>query len=71
MQKKITEKILESYSEDSLELAKKLFPINRSINSYGTLKTLQELKLIIPQLKIKNFTARSKVLIGKFQGDGM
>ena len=62
MQKKITEKILESYSEDSLELAKKLFPINRSINSYGTLKTLKELKLIIPQLKIKNFTARSKVL---------
>ena len=62
MQKKITEKILDSYSKDSLKLAKHLFPINRSINSPGTLKTLKELKLEVPDLKIKNFAAKSKVL---------
>ena len=62
MQKKITEKILDSYSEDSLRLAKDLFPINRSINSPGTLKTLKKLKQEVPGLKIKSFAAKSKVL---------
>ena len=41
MQKKISNKILDDYSENALNLAKELFPINRSINSPGTLKTLK------------------------------
>jgi len=44
-----------------LNLAKKLFPINRSISGKGVRKTLKILKKKIPNLKIKNFKSNTKV----------
>ena len=38
-----------------LDLAKELFPINRSISGKGVRKTLKILKKKIPNLKIKSF----------------
>ena len=53
-EKKITNQI-SAYAQEALDLARKLFFINRSINSPGTLETLKELQATIPQLEIKNF----------------
>ena len=44
-----------------LDLAKELFPINRSISGKGVRKTLKILKKKIPNLKIKSFRSNSKV----------
>jgi aminopeptidase-like protein len=44
-----------------LDLAKELFPINRSISGKGVRKTLKILKKKIPYLKIKSFRSNLKV----------
>ena len=44
-----------------LDLAKELFPINRSISGKGVRKTLKIFKKKIPNLKIKSFISNSKV----------
>ena len=44
-----------------LDLAKELFPLNRSISGKGVRKTLKILKKKIPNLKIKSFRSNSKV----------
>ena len=66
MEKIMTERLnddcIDTYANDALELAKKLFPLNRSINSPGTLQTLKELQVSVPQMKIKQFEAGNKVL---------
>jgi len=66
MEKIMTERLnddcIDTYAHDALELAKKLFPLNRSINSPGTLQTLKELQVSVPQMKIKQFEAGNKVL---------
>ncbi len=41
-------------------IIKDLFPINRSLTGKGNLKTLNYIKKIIPQLKIKNFRSGQK-----------
>ncbi len=43
------------------KLCKKLWPHNRSITGKGTLKTLCELKKIIPDIEIKSFNSGTKV----------
>ena len=47
-------------------LAKELWPINRSITGAGVVQTLKILQRIVPDLKIKSFKSGSKVLIGKY-----
>ena len=44
-----------------LDLAKELFPINRSISGKGVRKTIKILKKKIPNLKIKSFKSNLKV----------
>jgi len=43
------------------DLAKKIFPIHRSITGYGNLKTLLIIKKYLPNLKIKFFKSGAKV----------
>jgi aminopeptidase-like protein len=43
------------------KLAKKLWPINRSITGSGVIETLNILKIVVPELKIKSFKSGSKV----------
>ena len=43
------------------KLAKKLFPINRSITGQGNNKTLRTIKSIIKNLKIKEYKSGQKV----------
>tara|TARA_E500000178_G_scaffold267163_1_gene264591 strand:- start:10909 stop:12195 length:1287 start_codon:yes stop_codon:yes gene_type:complete len=43
------------------KLAKKLWPINRSITGSGVVETLNILKMVVPELKIKSFKSGSKV----------
>ena len=43
------------------KLSKKLFPINRSITGNGNRKTLREIKLILKNLKIKEYKSGQKV----------
>mgnify|MGYP003705825959 FL=1 len=47
---------ISGYAQQALDLARRLFLINRSINSPGTVETLKELQINIPQLEIKNFS---------------
>ena len=42
-------------------LAKKLWPINRSITGSGVVESLKILKTVVPELKIKTFKSGSKV----------
>ena len=42
-------------------LAKELWPINRSITGAGVVQTLKILERIVPDLKIKSFKSGSKV----------
>ena len=44
-----------------LKLAKKLFPLNRSLTGKGNIKTLKILKQINPDLKIYKFRSGEKV----------
>tara|TARA_Y100000816_G_scaffold291559_1_gene283288 strand:+ start:774 stop:2042 length:1269 start_codon:yes stop_codon:yes gene_type:complete len=44
-----------------IELAKEIFPLNRSLTGDGNLKTLKILKRIIKNLKIKSFNSGKKV----------
>ena len=44
-----------------LRLAKKLFPINRSLTGKGNIQTLKILKNLNKSLKIKNFKTGEKV----------
>jgi aminopeptidase-like protein len=53
-EKKLSNEISD-YAQEALDLAKRLFLINRSINSPGTVKTLKELQINTPQLEIKSF----------------
>lgn len=46
---------------DIYKLAEKLWPINRSITGQGVRETLQEIKKIIPELKIKSVKSGKKV----------
>ncbi len=61
MSKKISNMDLNTYAKESLLLAKKIFPINRSINSTGTIETLKLIKETIPVLKIKRIAANKKI----------
>ena len=49
----------------------KLFPICRSPTGRGNAKTLEIIKKNIGNLKILKFGSGSRVLIGKFQVNGM
>ena len=44
-----------------IDLAKKLYPIHRSITGKGVVKSLKIIKKNIPKLKIKSFNSGSKV----------
>lgn len=55
MLKDLSDKILDDLSQDAINLAKLLFPINRSINSKGSIQTLKQIQKHIPLLKIKYF----------------
>ena len=50
-----------------MKLAKKIFPLNRSLTGKGTLATLKYFKKINNKIIIKNVKSGKKFLIGKFQ----
>ena len=51
------------------KLAKKLWPINRSITGSGVVETLNILKTVVPELKIKSFKSGSKVFDWKIPAE--
>jgi len=51
------------------KLAKKLWPINRSITGSGVVETLNILKMVVPELKIKSFKSGSKVFDWKIPAE--
>ncbi len=56
-----TKKLLNSYASEALDLAKVLYPINRSITGKGTHQSLKILKSELNELKIKSFKSGSRV----------
>ena len=54
-----------------MKLAKKIFPLNRSLTGKGTLATLKYFKKINNKIIIKNVKSGKKFLIGKFRKSGM
>ena len=57
--------------KDIYNFGKKIWSYNRSITGKGTLKTLQEVKKLLPELKIKKLNQELKLLIGLSLMNGM
>ena len=66
----IDKKISKFYGRMMINLAKQLYPINRSITGEGVRKTLDLIKSKIP-LQKKYFKSGKRVLTGLFQKNGI